>query len=270
MTSFPSDERLAARQALEWLVAAGADEAMDEAAHDRFAEGRAEREARAKKPPAAMPETRTAPLRPAAPHVSTEAAQQSASALARSARTLAELEAAMQGFDGCALKATATRLVFADGDPAARIMLVGEGPGAEEDREGLPFVGRAGQLLDRMLAAVGLDRRSVYIANIVPWRPPGNRTPTPQEIAACLPFIRRQIELGATPTAALLGQKDGITRLRGRWFDCDAGSRKVKALATLHPAFLLRAPLNKRHAWRDFLDLKRAASGGAEPQDAAG
>jgi uracil-DNA glycosylase len=289
MSLTEAEKVLAARQALEWQLAAGADEAMDETPHDRFAEGRQEREARALKQErearalkqerearprnAAAPpqlEIRSASARPLAPHVSTEAARESAAALARSASTLAELEAALQAFDGCALKATATRLVFADGNPDARIMLVGEGPGGEEDREGLPFVGRAGQLLDRMLMAIGLDRRSVYIANIVPWRPPGNRTPTSQEVAACLPFIKRQIELskaeflvclGATPTAALLDRKEGITRLRGTWFDYAAETRNLRALATLHPAYLLRAPLNKRYAWRDFLDLKRSLSG---------
>ncbi len=269
MTGFPTDDaRLKARQVLEWHLSAGADEVLDDAPHDRFAEGRAERESRVKRP-AAPPaaEIRAAEPRRSEPvHLSAEAAQQSAVALASAASTLDELRAALEGFEGCALKSTANRMVFADGNPQARIMMVGEGPGADEDREGLPFVGRAGQLLDRMLAAIGLDRSMVYIANVVPWRPPGNRTPTPQELAACLPFIRRQIELssadvlvclGATPTQALLGQKEGITRLRGRWFDFAAGERQLKALATLHPAYLLRAPLNKRYAWRDFRDLQR-------------
>jgi uracil-DNA glycosylase len=271
MTTPAANEELIARQILEWHVAAGADEAIDDTPHDRFAEGRAEREARQKKPALAALEAKSIePTRGAPVHFSTEAAQQSASALASAAQTLPELEEALRGFEGCALKSTATRLVFADGNPEARIMLVGEGPGADEDREGLPFVGRAGQLLDRMLHAIGLDRTHVYIANIVPWRPPGNRTPTPQEVAACLPFIRRQIELskaeilvclGATPTVALLNQKDGITRIRGRWFDYQAGARPLKALATLHPAYLLRAPLNKRYAWRDFQDLRRVMQG---------
>ncbi|NJL50259.1 MAG: uracil-DNA glycosylase [Blastochloris sp.] len=173
----------------------------------------------------------------------------------------------LESFDGCALKMTASRLVFADGVPDGKLMLVGEAPGAEEDRQGKPFVGRAGQLLDRMLAAIGLDRSKVYIANIVPWRPPGNRTPTPQESAICLPFITRQIELvdpdvlmflGGFAAASLTGTKDGILKIRGRWLSFHVGNRDIRAMATLHPAYLLRQPLQKRLAWRDFLAVKRA------------
>ena len=174
----------------------------------------------------------------------------------------------LEKFDGCGLKATATRLVFADGAPDARIMLVGEAPGGDEDRIGRPFVGRAGQLLDRMLAAIGLDRTKVYIANVVPWRPPGNRTPTLQETAICLPFIRRQIELvapkllvclGGSSAQTLLGLKDGITRTRGQWFDyARDGGGVIKALPMLHPAYLLRQPAQKRAAWRDLRTLARA------------
>jgi uracil-DNA glycosylase len=151
-------------------------------------------------------------------------------------------------------------------------MLVGEAPGREEDRLGLPFVGRSGHLLDRMLAAIGLDRTSVYIANVVPWRPPGNRTPTPQETATCRPFIERQIELcdpdflicmGAPAAAELMGNREGILKFRGRWHEFDTGSRKIRAMATLHPAYLLRQPLQKRLAWRDFLTLKEALDAGA-------
>src|ERR1035441_4829933 len=173
-------------------------------------------------------------------------------------------------FDVCALKATASQLVFPDGNPQARVMFVGEAPGRDEDIEGLPFVGRSGKLLDRMLAAIGLDRTSVYIANIVPWRPPGNRTPTPQESAICLPFIRRQIELadpdilvclGGPSAQTLLGIKEGITKTRGRWFTFNTGKREIRALPTFHPAFLLRSPLQKRFAWRDFLAIKKALAG---------
>ena len=168
------------------------------------------------------------------------------------------------------MKATATRLVFADGNPQAKLMFVGEAPGRDEDIEGLPFVGRSGKLLDLMLAAIGLDRSKVYIANIVPWRPPGNRTPTPQEQQICLPFILRQIELadpdilvclGGPSAQALLGIKDGITKTRGRWFNFQTGKRQIRALATFHPAFLLRSPLQKRFAWRDFLAIKKALAG---------
>jgi DNA polymerase len=186
---------------------------------------------------------------------------------ARSATSLAELRTILDRFEGCALRATATQLVFADGNPHARVMFVGEAPGRDEDVEGLPFVGRSGKLLDRMLAAIGLDRTSVYIANIVAWRPPGNRTPTPQESAICLPFILRQIELvdpnmlvclGGPSSQTLLNIKDGILKSRGRWFSFHTGTREIRAIATLHPAYLLRQPLQKRLAWRDFLAIKKA------------
>jgi DNA polymerase len=180
---------------------------------------------------------------------------------------LEDLRAALAAFEGCALKSTATQLVFADGNPQAKIMFVGEAPGRDEDIEGLPFVGRSGKLLDRMLNAIGLDRSCVYIANIIPWRPPGNRTPTPQESQTCLPFIQRQIELvdpdilvclGGPSAQTLLGIREGITKMRGRWFSYQTGKREIRALATFHPAFLLRSPLQKRLAWRDFLAIKRA------------
>jgi uracil-DNA glycosylase len=186
---------------------------------------------------------------------------------AKNAKTLDELRTILDSFEGCALKSTASQLVFADGNPEARLMLVGEAPGRDEDIEGLPFVGRSGKLLDRMLAAIGLDRASVYIANIVPWRPPGNRTPTPQESQICLPFILRQIELadpdilvclGGPSAQTLLGIKEGITKTRGRWFALETGKREIRAMPTFHPAFLLRSPLQKRFAWRDFLAIKKA------------
>lgn len=186
---------------------------------------------------------------------------------AATAASLDELRAILDRFEGCALRATASRLVFADGNPEGRVMLVGEAPGRDEDIQGLPFVGRSGKLLDLMLAAIGLDRNSVYIANIIPWRPPGNRTPTPQESQICLPFIRRQIELadpdvlvflGGPSAQALLGVKEGITRIRGRWFSYQTGTRDIRAIPTFHPAFLLRSPLQKRLAWRDFLAVKKA------------
>jgi uracil-DNA glycosylase len=189
---------------------------------------------------------------------------------AAGAQSLDELRALLEGFQGCALRATATQLVFADGNPAARVMFVGEAPGYEEDVSGKPFVGRSGKLLDRMMEAIGLDRSKAYIANVVPWRPPGNRTPTPQETAICLPFIRRQIELcnpdilvclGGPAMQILLGIKDGITRTRGRWLPYDTGAREIRAMATLHPAYLLRQPLQKRLAWRDFLAIKKALAG---------
>ena len=219
-------------------------------------------EARRPVPPPA-PRIAIAPSSAAAPDDTARAARDAA----RAATDLDALRAALDRFDGCKLKQTATQLVFADGKPGARVMLVGEAPGREEDRQGLPFVGRSGHLLDRMLAAIGLDRTSVYIANVVPWRPPGNRTPTPQETATCRPFIERQIELcdpdflicmGAPAAAELMGNREGILKFRGRWHAFDTGSRTIRAMATLHPAYLLRQPLQKRLAWRDFLMLKEA------------
>jgi DNA polymerase len=186
---------------------------------------------------------------------------------ARSARDLDELRSILDRFEGCALRNTATQLVFAAGNPQGRVMLVGEAPGRDEDLEGQPFVGRSGKLLDRMLAAIGLDRNQVYIANVIPWRPPGNRTPTPQESQICLPFVRRQIELadpdilvcmGNPATQTLLEVKEGITRTRGRWFKYQTGTREIRAIPTLHPAYLLRQPLSKRLAWRDFTAIRKA------------
>jgi uracil-DNA glycosylase family 4 len=209
----------------------------------------------------------TAPLPPpvAAPPPP-DAAVMAAREAARNAASLDELRTILDRFDGCALKSSASRLVFADGTPGARLMFVGEAPGAEEDRQGLPFVGRSGQLLDRMLHAIGLERKAVYIANIVPWRPPGNRTPTPVETQICLPFVQRQIELanpdilvtvGQPSTGALLGIQ-GITKNRGRWFSYQTGTRDIRAMPMLHPAYLLRSPIGKRLAWRDLLAIKKA------------
>jgi uracil-DNA glycosylase family 4 len=190
-----------------------------------------------------------------------DAAIASARELARTAPTLDVLRELLEKFDGCALRSTATRLVFADGNPKARIMFVGEAPGRDEDIEGLPFVGRSGKLLDRMIAAIGLDRSKAYIANVIPWRPPGNRTPTPQETQICLPFIQRQIELvdpdvlvtlGNPSTQTLLGTREGIMRTRGKWFDYDTGTRLIRAMPTFHPAYLLRSPSYKRMSWQDL------------------
>ena len=198
---------------------------------------------------------------------SPEAAIVSAREAARAAPSLEVLRELLEKFDGCALKNTATRLVFADGNPLARVMFVGEAPGREEDIEGLPFVGRSGQLLNRMIAAIGLDRTSAYIANVIPWRPPGNRTPTPQETQICLPFIQRQIELvnpdvlvtlGNPSTQTLLSTREGIMKTRGRWFDYDTGTRVIRALATFHPAYLLRSPSYKRMAWQDLRSIAKA------------
>jgi uracil-DNA glycosylase family 4 len=187
--------------------------------------------------------------------------------IAAGCRTLDELRAALETFNGCALRQTATRLCFADGSASARLMLIGEAPGSEEDRQGLPFVGKSGQLLDRMLATIGLDRTTAWITNVIFWRPPGNRAPTPAEIAICQPFLERQIEIirpslivfvGGIAARALLGREDGVTRLRGRRFSYESERlpRPIPALVMFHPAYLLRQPLNKQFAWRDLLTIK--------------
>ena len=221
-------------------------------------------------PPAAAAPRRSAPPGGPAPAVKgSEQAAADARAIAAAARTLAELETALQAFDGCPLKVTATHTVFCDGNPAAEVMVIGEAPGSEEDRQGKPFVGPAGQLLDRMLGAIGLSRADgVYITNILPWRPPGNRQPNHAEIAVCLPFIERHIALkaptllilaGGTSAKTLLGTTDGIMRLRGRWVDYAAPGlpAPVPAMPIYHPAFLLRQPAMKRDAWRDLLQIKK-------------
>lgn len=196
-----------------------------------------------------------------------EIAIESAREAARTAPSLEALRTLLDTFDGCALKFTASRLVFADGNPHARLMFVGEAPGRDEDIEGLPFVGRSGQLLNRMIAAIGLTRSDVYIANVIPWRPPGNRTPTPQETQICLPFIRRQIELvnpdvlvtlGNPSTQTLLPTREGIMKTRGKWFDYDTDTRTIRAMATFHPAYLLRSPSSKRMAWLDLRAIAKA------------
>jgi uracil-DNA glycosylase family 4 len=255
---------------LDFYREAGVDALVGEQPVDRFADaatpkpGPPERDIARQNSSGDM---RKAEMPPLAPPPSPNDATLSARDAAKSATTLDELRAILEHFDGCALKATATQLVFADGNPNARVMFVGEAPGRDEDIEGLPFVGRSGKLLDRMLAAIGLDRTSVYIANIVPWRPPGNRTPTPQESQICLPFILRQIELvdpdilvclGKPSMQTLLASNEPISKARGRWFPFDTGKREIRAMPTFHPAFLLRSPLQKRFAWRDFLAIKKA------------
>ena len=275
------DRNHAARELLAFYLEAGVDAVLGETAVDRFADP-AEIAPRlvigpsADAPPRVDPQAGNRPpldrSRPAAPLAAPmplppDSAVMAAREEAKSAQSLDQLRSILDGFTGCTLRATATRLVFADGNPQARVMFVGEAPGRDEDIEGLPFVGRSGKLLDRMMAAIGLTRANSYIANIVPWRPPGNRTPTPQESAICLPFTLRQIELvdpdvlvclGGPSAQTLLGSREGILRTRGRWFGFATGRREIRATATLHPAYLLRQPLQKRLAWRDFLAIKKA------------
>ncbi|MCH7554457.1 MAG: uracil-DNA glycosylase [Proteobacteria bacterium] len=246
---------------LKWYMEAGADEAISDTPQDRFAQTPTPKAEPARTPPrspTASKPARKAPLSPIAA---------GAAEIAAACRTLDELDDAICAFDGCALKETAANTVIRDGNPEARLMVIGEAPGAEEDRRGLPFVGPAGKLLDRMLAAIGLDRETVLITNIVFWRPPGNRNPTADEIAACLPFARRQIELvrprvlvpvGGIAAKTLFETSEGITRLRGKWreFTSPGLSSPIAAMATFHPAYLLRQPLQKREAWRDLLAIK--------------
>lgn len=241
-----------ARQALEWLIELGADEAIGDAPVDRYALADKQKPQSPKEPAAAQPVVApNADIDPVA--VARE--------VASSAANLEGLKAALAAFDHCELKRGARNLVFADGTPGARVMIIGEAPGREEDREGRPFVGRAGQLLDRMLAAIDLNRdSSVYITNVLPWRPPQNRDPKPDEIAMMQPFLRRHVELAAPDVLVVMGNiscqavlgKRGITRLRGHW--SEAFDKPV--LPMFHPAYLLRQPVMKRETWADLLELK--------------
>ena len=262
-TDTPADWYAAAAAARERLLRDRprvAEDAPARAGEGLRARGAPLRDGRAQAP--AVPRADPAAVDPLSP--------EGAAALARShagaAQSLAELEQAIRAFEGCALKATASNTVFADGNPEADLMLVGEAPGAEEDRRGLPFVGQSGRLLDRMLKAIGRDRSSVYITNVLPWRPPGNRTPTPAEIAACLPFALRHIALvrpklvvavGGVSAKALLDRPEGITRLRGRsaTLDLTGLAGPLPVFATFPPAYLLRQPAQKRLAWGDWLRI---------------
>ena len=292
MTSDPSNSFAA----LAWLVEAGADEAIGEEPVDRFAKKRplpSPLEGRGSQGRSGGPsddpsgvrqrvsdgeqkggtaQTNTSPpARSSPPAMNTLPLKgggkedgdfiATAQELARSATNLAELKAALEGFEGCALKRTATNTVFADGNPASRIIFIGEAPGRDEDRQGLPFVGRAGKLLDKMMAAIHLDRSSAYITNVLNWRPPENRDPSPEEAAMCLPFLRRHIELvnpgliillGAVAARHVMGFSEGIMKLRGRWLEYRVGEIMVPVLPTLHPAYLLRQPAHKKLAWRDL------------------
>ncbi|WEX07711.1 uracil-DNA glycosylase [Chelativorans sp. AA-79] len=268
------------RELLSFYADAGVDEPLTEEPSNRFEE----RSSRAAAPeatrpadlaaagnapaPARAPAAPAQPVpRPAQPAAIPDEAQAArARELARQARTLDELKAILADFDGCNLRHTAKNLVFADGNPEADFMLVGEAPGRDEDLQGLPFVGRSGQLLDRMLAAIGRDRTSAYISNVIPWRPPGNRDPSPLETEICRPFIERHVELvapkvlvtlGNPSTKLLLGTQTGIMRMRGTWsVHRTQSGMEIATMPTLHPAYLLRNPAHKKLTWRDFLAIK--------------
>ncbi|MEF2072530.1 uracil-DNA glycosylase [Consotaella aegiceratis] len=298
MTEGPEYDRSpqAAAALLAWYAEAGVDALLGETPRDRFGETAAQAQAiegrdptpspapapRPERRAEARPEEGAAPATPSAgepgrsstgfpaPHVAVpdEIAVADARERARSAATLEDLRQALAGFEGCNLRNAARSMVFGDGAADAELMLIGEAPGREEDAAGEPFVGRSGQLLNRMLAAIGLERDAVRVTNTVPWRPPGNRPPTPAETEICLPFITRQIELvkprviaclGSPATKAILRADDGILRIRGRWMHFTYGleaEETIPAMPMLHPAYLLRQPAQKRLAWRDLLALK--------------
>ncbi len=252
-----SDQSQAEQALLEWYIAVGADEAVGDAPINRL---QAAAQTTAATPPQHTP--------PSATPRPSHSGSVDANAIAAACQTLEELRQAIETFPGCALKNTANKTVFADGVAGSSVMFIGEAPGREEDLQGLPFVGAAGQLLDRMLHAIGRDRTCVYISNILNWRPPGNRAPTVDEAMTMLPFIKRHIILaqpavvvllGGTSAKYLLDTTTGIMRLRGRWAEVsldEGGAAHLPALPTLHPAYLLRQPAHKRLAWQDFLALK--------------
>ena len=279
-------------EALAFWAESGVDVALEDAPVDRYARSAAEAEAaraaaeraderaagerraaadaaKARSAPPA-PTPAPAPARMSAEqklNVPDEQAIKDAQALARAASNLDELRRAVEEFRGVNLAFTAKNPCFADGNPEGDLMVVGEAPGRDEDIEGLPFVGRSGQLLDKILRAIGRDRTDTYISNVIYWRPPGNRKPTLHEVHICQAFIERQIELAApkvvvfagnTPTQTLLGTREGITRMRGRWREWTppGGGEAIAAMPTLHPAFLLRQPQQKRHIWNDMLAVK--------------
>ncbi|MBP7063788.1 uracil-DNA glycosylase [Ferrovibrio sp.] len=274
------DEILSAGALLRFYVEAGADECIGDMPVDRTEAPPARPSMAAPAAPATRPAAQNPPQRlppgsaanappplrqPASPALlSAQAAETAASRAARACDDVAQLRAAVAAFEGCALKATATNTVFARGNPAAPLMLIGEAPGRDEDAQGFPFVGQSGQLLDRMLAAIGRDEQNAYISNVIFWRPPGNRDPSPEEIIACRPFVERHIALvrprviglvGRHAAATLLGTSQGITKLRGKWLVYTRDGLEIPALPMLHPAYLLRQPGLKREAWRDMLSL---------------
>ncbi|WP_068080817.1 uracil-DNA glycosylase [Polycladidibacter stylochi] len=297
-----ADVPLSAMEAyLEFLVSSGVDCCIDETPHDWFSEPATNKTTAVVSTPAPTPTpkvVRRAFKAEEAGHISADAkatakailqrqkqtvqqtqgsqspqiavlpdanAVTSARDTAFKAHSLEELRQSMLEFEGCNLRLTASNLVFGDGPAHAPIMFVGEAPGKEEDLSGVPFVGRSGQLLNLILKRAGIAREQVYIANVVPWRPPGNRTPTPQETEICRPFIQRQIELvdpkvliflGAASASALTGSRDGIRKLRGKWLTYKAGAFERDAMAMYHPAYLLRSPAEKKLVWRDILNVK--------------
>lgn len=283
--------------ALKWQVDRGADEAIGEEPVNRFARVQvadqgaanqgptnqgpgiqapehAEAPAPQTSPPKPPSQSTTPPSQPAQARPGNGLAAASGYEIAAAAKNLDDIEAALKNFDGCPLSQTATNLVYCDGPPDARIIFIGEAPGMEEDRQGRPFVGPAGKLLDRMLGAINLDRSQALITNTLFWRPPGNRNPTPDEVAACLPFVERTIEIvdpemiimvGGTAAKTLLARTEGIMKLRGKWFEFETAGmvHPIPARAIFHPAFLLRTQGQKRATWRDLIEIRHRLDGNA-------
>ncbi len=285
------DTQLPPVEVLKWYLDAGVDEAMGEQPLDRYALRKDAQAQRAEAAQAMLKEAQSAhdqssapsstpvltspsgragsvpvPVRPA-DAVDVQKALKEAVERAGAAKNLDELRTALENFDGCGLKKNAMNLVFGDGNPQARIVLIGEAPGADEDRQGVPFVGASGQLLDKMLASIGLDRSNVFLSNTVFWRPPGNRSPNAGEISVCLPFVERLIEIidpfvlisvGGPATHSLLTQQGSISRLRGRWFTYETPrmSHPIAARAIYHPLHLLGTPAHKRQTWLDLIAIK--------------
>jgi uracil-DNA glycosylase len=288
MTQNDTQQKLAGR-ILAWYDAMGVDAALEETPIDWLSRGdvapgagfslagSAEPEPARRAPAPPAPRPPVAPTaRPARQFTGKEPGTSPAVADAEvenklaAVRSLAEIESMLKDFDGCGLKATAKNMCFYRGAERAPLMIIGEAPGRDEDLAGKPFVGRAGMLLDKMLAAIGVSENDVHISNIVYWRPPGNRTPTPQEALACRPFLERQaalvapkvvLALGGAATKQLFDVADGIMRLRGKWREITLGGHPARAMATLHPAYLLRTPAAKGMAWRDLLAIKAALKG---------
>lgn len=269
-------DNLTPAEVIRWHLDAGVDEAVGEETKNRF-------DVISNIPPTAPEPKQTPSIKPAEQQIQApikasikspghDQSLKTAVKSAGDAKTLDELRAALEQFDGCALKKTATNLVFGDGNPNAKIVLIGEAPGADEDRQGIPFVGASGKLLDRMLASIGLTRGDVYISNTVFWRPPGNRTPNAGEIAVCQPFVERMVELidpeilvsvGGPATHSLLAQQGSVSKLRGKWFSYETPrmSRPIMATAIYHPAYLLRSPAMKRPTWHDLLEIRKKIDG---------
>ena len=274
---------------LDWHIAMGIDETIVEHPVDNFAPPKPATIAEQGAPQGIVPPTQLASMAarasnadppiavsPAAPPPSGEVSVRTAIELAAAANTFDDLQTTLAGFDGCALKRTATNMVVADGNPAGRVLFIGEAPGAEEDRQGKPFVGPSGRLLDKMLISIDLDRSQVLISNTVFWRPPGNRTPTTTEVATCLPFVQRMVELmvpevivplGGPAAKSLLEQTTGIGKLRGRWFTYTTANLSAPIAVTplFHPAYLLRTPAQKRATWRDLLMIRQRLDGAGGP-----